>query len=447
MLFSWLSLSIRPVRQRKTTLSCRTRRSRLLHVEELEGRLTPNAYTVNILGDTSGSASGSGSGTSGDLRYCLNQAIADQQTDTITFSPGTFTNAAQKIIALSSSLVTKPSAFTNTYGQTSFIIGASDNITIDGSLGANTSGITLSGGNATRLFAIEGGGTLEVKNLTLSAGQATRSGGPGFGGAVVVDGTNVTSYFTANDCTFLNNQAIGSAGVSAAGNKASPPFSPVNSGGNGGLGGSDANFGVGGNGGLAPGGSGQPGGFGGGAGSQAGISSNGASGGNAGLGGAIFSSAGNVTLTNDTFTGNTATGGTGGAAAGGVAAGGSGQGLGGAVFVRNGSLTANFVTLSGNTADQGSDVYLLGDGSGDQVLALLTNSILGQNASTTVTDFFTNTNKVARRPTSPIAPTTWSPSTARHPIICRPTHSSPAPTRTSPRPASRTTAAPARRSL
>ena len=63
--------------------------------ERLEERLNLNAYTVNVLGDSSGSVAGTSTGTySGDLRYCLTQAIADQQTDTITFDPSVFNNAA-----------------------------------------------------------------------------------------------------------------------------------------------------------------------------------------------------------------------------------------------------------------------------------------------------------------------------------------------------------------
>ena len=85
-------------------------------------------------------------------------------------------------------------------------------------------------------------------------------------------------------------------------------------------------------------------------------------GGGGGLGGAVFSNQGTITLTNDTFTANTAQGG----AAGGTA----GAGYGGAVFARNGTLTATFDTFSVNTvsngdgsAGQGSDVYVLADGS------------------------------------------------------------------------------------
>src|SRR5579871_433947 len=46
-------------------------RRAVLRVSELEDRLTPNSYTVNATTDT-----GSGSGTTGDLRYCITQANA-----------------------------------------------------------------------------------------------------------------------------------------------------------------------------------------------------------------------------------------------------------------------------------------------------------------------------------------------------------------------------------
>src|SRR5262249_2258920 len=90
--------SARPIR--KAPARCR------LAVEALEDRLTPNAYTVNVLGDTSGSSSGQGTGLTGDLRYCINRAITDGQTDTITFDPKVF-NSAQTI-ALDTTLGTDP---------------------------------------------------------------------------------------------------------------------------------------------------------------------------------------------------------------------------------------------------------------------------------------------------------------------------------------------------
>ena len=150
-------MSKRTVRRHSVENRTLARRSRLFQIETLESRVTPTAYTVNILGDFSGLAVGSGSGTSGDLRYCLNQAIADQQADTITFDSTVFSRDPQKTISLSASLVTKPAAFTNPYGQTSFIVGAGDDITIDGSLGAGGPGITIDGGGLTRFFAVARG--------------------------------------------------------------------------------------------------------------------------------------------------------------------------------------------------------------------------------------------------------------------------------------------------
>ncbi len=94
-------------------------------------RPSATTFTVTIPGDTSGTAAGAqgSSGTSGDLRYCLNQAVQNQETDTIIFASA----LAGQTISLSSSLLTAPSGFANPYGQTAFIVGASDNITIEGS--------------------------------------------------------------------------------------------------------------------------------------------------------------------------------------------------------------------------------------------------------------------------------------------------------------------------
>ena len=75
-------------------------------LEELEDRLTPNAYVVNLATDTSGSNTGTGSGLTGDLRYVLNHAIVDGQADTITFDPTVFGTA--QTITLNASLDTDP---------------------------------------------------------------------------------------------------------------------------------------------------------------------------------------------------------------------------------------------------------------------------------------------------------------------------------------------------
>jgi ELWxxDGT repeat protein len=373
-----------------------------------------NAYLVNVPGDASGLATGAASSDGnplhGDLRYVLYKAIADHQADTITFDPTVF--STQPTITLSSSLVTAPSGFTNPYGQTAFIVGVSDNITIDGSLGANTPGITIAGGSATRLFAVEGGGSLTLQNLTLSGGSATGGaggsgsvfgagggGGAGLGGAVLVDG----STFTAAGCTFVNNQATGGAG---GGNGFGGSFPAGGGGGGGGLGAPNAGdgssgaigggvnggiggggmggFGGGGGGGTGPSGGGGGGGFGGGGGGGAGgfVTQMGAASAFGGGGGGGFGGGGGGGFVSK-FGGQVGGGfgggrlgvGGGGGLGGGVfatsgtltlnndtftrnkaqgGAGGSpGQGDGGAVFVRNGTLTATLVTFGGNTVTNG----------------------------------------------------------------------------------------------
>ena len=145
--------SFPPASKRPRSIN-RRRKAGLAHLigyERLEERLNLSAYTVNVLGDASGSASGTSTGTySGDLRYCLSQAIADQQTDTITFDPSVFTNAADLTITLSAALANT----SNAYGATAFVLSGGDNITIDG---VAVPGLTIDGGDAERLFAASGG--------------------------------------------------------------------------------------------------------------------------------------------------------------------------------------------------------------------------------------------------------------------------------------------------
>jgi Bacterial Ig-like domain (group 3) len=392
----------------------RPKSSRPLVVEELEARLTPNAYLVNVLGDASGLATGAASSDGnplhGDLRYVLNKAIADQQTDAISFDAAVFNT--QQTITLSSSLVTAPSGFTDPYGQTAFIVGLSDKITIDGSLGANTLGITLAGGSATRLFAVEGGGSLTLQNLTLSGGSATGGGGgdngggpggaggggAGLGGAVLVDG----STFTAAGCTFVNNRANGGAGGVGG-------FSLGGGGGGGGLGapnggdgaGTSANGGMGGgvhggaggsqalnggSGGVGGGGGGggaastSPfgGGFGGGGGAagfgggggggggghSGGVGGGGGFGGGGGGGGESITSMG--AGVNPAVGGRGGFGGGSGGGSAGGPPGGGGGGLGGAVFATSGTLTLTNDTFTLNKAQGGLGGFT-GQGDGGAV--------------------------------------------------------------------------------
>ncbi len=388
------------------------RRHRLrLGLEQLEVRLTPSAYVVTVDGDAgssgSGVASSDGNPLHGDLRYCIDHAIADHQADTITFAA-----SQQGTTYLNNSLTTKPSGFTNIFGPAAFIIGPNDNITIDGTPGAN---INLPGGGSERLFMVEGGGKLQLNDLTLSGGSATGGAGGsayyggggggagGFGGAVFVD----DSTFTANGCTFQNNHATGGAGgntsASSLGDHSNPGAgaggggmagpggaanangagaggpgggaiggaatshgwgNPGANGGFGGAGGGGANGGFRGGPNTAAGGSGGFGGGGGGGGGGA-VRSNGAqvgasrvfwitdgNGGRGGLG------AGTGGRGSDTGYGNQATPSD---APGGIpleqgigGGGGGGAGLGGAIFSNGGTLTLSNDTFSNNSARGGA---------------------------------------------------------------------------------------------
>ncbi len=151
-------------------------------------------YTVTSGGDTV-LGGGVGVGTSGELRYVLNQLLNDRAqgnggtTHTITFSvPSvTLTNILPMI-----------NLFT------------SDNITIGNASGSTT----IDGGSAGRPFFIRQG-DVTLQNLDIQNGKAQggngSGGGMGAGGALFIDQATVT----LNNVNFSNNMA--SAGLGAGG--------------------------------------------------------------------------------------------------------------------------------------------------------------------------------------------------------------------------------------
>ena len=394
----------------------------------------------------------------GTLGYEIDAAVtANDHAAKITFSG----LPEDSTIQLTASDVSSAAA---EYGPTAYFIngGNGTSITIDGS---GAPGLVIDGGNAVRLFTVACGEWLTMDNRTVQHGYAfggagvqSGGGGAGLGGAVFDDGGS----FTAQGCTFVNNQAVGGQGgpqspLGGGGGGLGASAIGVNgggvnggaysggmavqqrrrrrrwrrrrrrrrrSGGGGGFGGGGGGFvAFGGSGGFGGGGGGgfvssqtNPaesrggGGFGGGDGRGHFRTTNAISGGGGGgMGGGIFSNQGAITLTNDTFTANTASGGGGGGGSNVGVVGGAGQGLGGAVFARNGTVSATFVTFSGNKAPQGgTDLYVLSDksnggnntspGSGSATAQLI-NCILGQNGTTTVPDFVANTNAGGTAPT------------------------------------------------
>ncbi|HTU20886.1 MAG TPA: choice-of-anchor Q domain-containing protein, partial [Gemmataceae bacterium] len=390
-----------------------------LRLEQFEARVTPTTYTVNVATDNSGSATGSGSGTTGDLRYCLNLAITDGQTDTITFA----SSLKGDTITLSSSLVTNPADATGLPDSTTaFVVGGSANITIDGS---NAPGLSISGNSAVRLFDVTGSAALTLENLTLTGGAATGvdgssdqvggggGGGAGLGGAVYDDGAT----FTALDCTFTNNNATGGNGGVSGYSVYNGNSIPLNEGdggkgggANGGLGGTFpgnvngrvGGFGGGGGGGragenqpdrtegggvigiiTAPVGAGGLGGFGGGGGGGGGTVGTKFTRYGAGAQGGFGAGAGG--------TGAAGTGTAGHNLAYGGGGGGGGAGLGGGVFSNGGTLTLTNDTFFNNTATGGTGGLSAniqasnGDGSNGQGLGGAVFALNGSLKATFVT--------------------------------------------------------------
>ena len=133
----------------------------------------PTILTVNSLGDA-----GIGSGDSGDLRYCINQANADDEANrSSSIRPCSARPRRSRSAAASSSW--KTSAGTQT------ITGPA-------------AGVTISGGGNSRVFQVDDGVTASISGLTISGG----SGSYGNGGGLLNSGA-VTLF----DCTLSGNSA------------------------------------------------------------------------------------------------------------------------------------------------------------------------------------------------------------------------------------------------
>ena len=152
---------------------------------------SPTIFTVNTLGDAL-----SGSGDSGDLRYCINEANADDGPNQIVFDPTVFST---------------PQTITLSLGQLELSdTGGTQTIT------GPAAGVTISGGGYNGVFRVDSGVTASISGLTISDGAI---GYPDSGGGLANYGTA-----TLTGCTVSGNYALmdvsGTAGVfnSAAAN-------------------------------------------------------------------------------------------------------------------------------------------------------------------------------------------------------------------------------------
>ncbi len=382
---------LRSLLQHETSSHRRTRlrqpRRTLLNLENLEHRLVPTTFMV-----TSGADSGAGT-----LRAALQAASAVYAPDTIIVEP-------------SVSTITLTTVGDNTVGPSALVVRTP--VTIMGT----AAGQTITRGSSApdmRLFVVQldqnGGpvlpGNLTLQDLTVSNGLAQGGSGgsstvgagggagAGVGGAVFNEGS---CFFTANDCTFTGNQAIGGSGGSGnsqnglaaggggmGGNGQSNTASGGGAGGgpSGGAGGTQGSpnggsggFGGGGGGGGTgpnPGGLGGAGGFGGGGGGGYALDPGGAGGFGGGGGGGLAPGAAGF-----------------GGGAGGPTMGGGAAGVGGAIFNVGGVVTLNACLLDGNQAE-GGEGFGAGTGMGGALFSVtgadnLTNCTLTSNTASTL---------------------------------------------------------------
>ncbi|MGH7223253.1 MAG: hypothetical protein ACRELF_08495, partial [Gemmataceae bacterium] len=152
-------------------------------LEHLEDRITPsNVYVVDVAGDA-----GTGSGLTGDIRYCIDQAdqVANSGS-TITFDP---------------SFLTSNRVITLTHGE----LEIADNMTI---AGPGAGSLTISGGGNSRVFNVTAqNATVTINDLTIANGNASPAniGAPGNQGGDIFNG----GILTLNNDVVENGLAFG----------------------------------------------------------------------------------------------------------------------------------------------------------------------------------------------------------------------------------------------
>jgi hypothetical protein len=144
-----------------------------LELQRLEVRAVPTIYTVNALSDNN-----SGSGTSGDLRYCLGQANADKlSSDTIVFDNVVFATPQTIELSMGELFI---------QGSTSIQGPGADRLTIDGE-------------GASRVFRIDNGSTSHT-DVTI-VGMRITNGSAVYGAAI----WNIDEYLTLDSVRIDNN--------------------------------------------------------------------------------------------------------------------------------------------------------------------------------------------------------------------------------------------------
>ncbi|MGA9772499.1 MAG: C25 family cysteine peptidase [Blastocatellia bacterium] len=165
-------------------------------------RVQAAAFTVNSLGDT-----GAGSGLTGDLRYCITQAISTGGSHTITFGVTGTINLLSALPNLSGSAlsINGPGASLLTIRRDSSVNTLRIFLVNSGTV--TISGVTLADGNAVGGGAVRNfsNGTLNINNCVL----ANNAGNAGGGGAIINNGNGPINI---TNSTFSGNSASGGEG-------------------------------------------------------------------------------------------------------------------------------------------------------------------------------------------------------------------------------------------
>jgi hypothetical protein len=167
----------RPLRRPPIGRRPSSAKARLL-VRALEDRVVPTTYTVNVLTDNAPTGSGVGSGTAGDLRYCITAAANGDTVDATGIS-GT--------IALGSGLSIPHAITINGPGSGLLTVNGGYHgsvLTVQNPVSSFTmSGLTITGGRST-LYGGAGGGifiggttTATISNSVITGCSSAGSGG------------------------------------------------------------------------------------------------------------------------------------------------------------------------------------------------------------------------------------------------------------------------------
>jgi hypothetical protein len=196
-------------------------------LEILEDRTLLSTYTVDALTDT-----GTGSGHTGDLRYCLTHATSG--SDTVTFAVTGAIQLQSTLPTLNSNVnIQGPGANLLTVGGAGFDVGSAADVQISGLTLSNTGTAIVNSGTATvsactlsgnsGIVGFDGGaisnyGNLTVNNSTISGNHVqgasawltptsplSHPAGNGMGGGIYMGGGTLT----INSSTLANNEAVG----------------------------------------------------------------------------------------------------------------------------------------------------------------------------------------------------------------------------------------------